>query len=222
MAVKFSQFTTGSSLADIDYFVGYKGTDNIQVAKSLLSGTTYTVDVPAATTNINLAGSDSTNDAIILTGGQNITLSRTSANEINIATTTLGDTYTLQAGAKSGSSVPLQLDANAGTDSAVNLTQGTGITLTQTSATEITIAATATGTTVVKDQFTGNNSTTVFALSTAPSSVDNVNVYISGVYQNSLDASGTANYSITGTTNITFTTAPPTTVANGIEIVITQ
>ena len=76
MAVKFSQFTTGSSLADIDYFVGYKGTDNIQVAKSLLSGTTYTVDVPAATTNINLAGSDSTNDAITLTGGQNITLSR--------------------------------------------------------------------------------------------------------------------------------------------------
>ena len=39
MAVKFSQFTTGSTLADIDYFVGYKGTDNIQVAKSLLSGT---------------------------------------------------------------------------------------------------------------------------------------------------------------------------------------
>ena len=80
MAVKFSQFTTGSSLADIDYFVGYKGTDNIQVAKSLLSGTTYAVDVPAATTNINLAGSDGTNDAITLTGGQNITLSRTSAN----------------------------------------------------------------------------------------------------------------------------------------------
>ena len=222
MAVKFSQFTTGSSLADIDYFVGYKGTNNIQVAKSLLSGTTYTIDVPAGTESINLAGSDGTNDAITLTGGQNITLSRTSANEINIATTTLGDTYTIKAGAKAGSSVPLQLDAAAGTDSAVNLTQGAGITLTQTSATEITIAATATGTTVVKDQFTGNNSTTVFALSTAPSSVDNVNVYISGVYQNSLDASGQANYSITGSTNITFTTAPPTTAANGIEIVITQ
>ena len=66
MAVKFSQFTTGSTLADIDYFVGYKGTDNIQIAKSLLSGTTYTIDVPAATTNINLAGSDATNDAITL------------------------------------------------------------------------------------------------------------------------------------------------------------
>jgi len=221
MAVKFSQFTTGSSLADIDYFVGYKGTDNIQVAKSLLSGTTYTIDVPAATTNINLAGSDSTNDAITLTGGQNITLSRTSANEINIATTTLGDTYTLQAGAKAGSSVPLQLDAAAGTDSAVNLTQGTGITLTQTSATEITIAATATGTSVVKDQFTGNNSTTAFTLSVTPTAADNLNIFISGVYQNSLDSSGTANYTVAGTT-LTFATAPPTTAANGIEVVITE
>jgi len=221
MAVKFSQFTTGSTLADIDYFVGYKGTDNIQVAKSLLSGTTYTVDVPAATTNINLAGSDSTNDAITLTGGQNITLSRTSANEINIATTTLGDTYTLQAGAKVGSSVPLQLDALAGTDSAVNLTQGSGITLTQTSATEITIAATASGTSVVKDQFTGNNSTTAFTLSVTPTAADNLNIFISGVYQNSLDSSGTANYTVAGTT-LTFATAPPTTAANGIEVVITQ
>jgi len=221
MAVKFSQFTTGSSLADIDYFVGYKGTDNIQVAKSLLSGTTYTIDVPAATTNINLAGSDSTNDAITLTGGQNITLSRTSANEINIATTTLGDTYTLQAGAKAGSSVPLQLDAAAGTDSAVNLTQGTGITLTQTSATEITIAATATGTSVVKDQFTGNNSTTAFTLSVTPTAAANLNIFISGVYQNSKDSGGTANYTVAGTT-LTFATAPPTTAANGIEVVITQ
>jgi hypothetical protein len=221
MAVKFSQFTTGSSLADIDYFVGYKGTDNIQVAKSLLSGTTYTIDVPAGTESINLAGSDGTNDAITLTGGQNITLSRTSANEINIATTTLGDTYTIKAGAKAGSSVPLQLDAAAGTDSAVNLTQGAGITLTQTSATEITIAATATGTTVVKDQFTGNNSTTAFTLSVTPTAAANLNIFISGVYQNSKDSGGTANYTVAGTT-LTFATAPPTTAANGIEVVITQ
>ena len=33
MAVKFSQFTTGATLADIDYFVGYQGTDNVQVPK---------------------------------------------------------------------------------------------------------------------------------------------------------------------------------------------
>ena len=221
MAVKFSQFTTGATLADIDYFVGYKGTNNIQIAKALLSGTTYTIDVPAATTNINLAGSDATNDAITLSAGQNITLTRTSGSEINIATTTLGDTYTLQAGAKVGSSVPLQLDAFSGTDSAVNLTEGSGITLTQTSATEITVAATATGTTVVKDQFTGDNTTTGFTLSTTPSSADNINIYISGVYQNSLDSGGVANYSVAGTT-LTFVTAPPTTATNGIEVVITQ
>ena len=167
MAVKFSQFTTGSTLADIDYFVGYKGTDNIQVAKSLLSGTTYTIDVPAATTNINLAGSDSTNDAITLTGGTDISLTRVSASEISIASTATGDTYTLQAEAKAGSSVPLKLDAATGSDSTVNLTEGTGITLTQNSATEITIASAA-GTTVTKDQFTGNNSTTGFTLSVTP------------------------------------------------------
>ncbi|MCP4322602.1 MAG: hypothetical protein GY787_12305 [Alteromonadales bacterium] len=220
MAVKFSQFTTGSSLADIDYFVGYKGTDNIQVAKSLLSGTTYTVDVPAATTNINLAGSDATNDAITLTAGTDIALTRVSASEISIASTATGDTYTIKAGTKAGSSVPLQLDAATGTDSAVNLTEGTGITLTQTSATEITIASAA-GTTVVKDQFTGNNSTTAFTLSVTPTAAANLNIFISGVYQNSKDSGGTANYTVAGTT-LTFATAPPTTAANGIEVVITQ
>ena len=220
MAVKFSQFTTASALSDISHLVGYKGTDNVQIAPSLLAGTTYTLDVPAATTNINLAGSDSTNDAITLTGGTDITLTRTSASEITIASTASGDTYTLQAGAKAGSSVPLQLDAAAGSDSTVNLTEGTGITLTQNSATEVTIASAA-GVTISKDQFTGNNSTTAFTLSTTPTSADNLNIFISGVYQNSKDSGGTANYTVAGTT-LTFATAPPTTATNGIEVVITQ
>ena len=220
MAVKFSQFTTASALSDISYLVGYKGTDNVQIAPSLLAGTTYTLDVPSATTNINLAGSDSTNDAITLTGGTDITLTRTSASEITIASTASGDTYTLQAGAKAGSSVPLQLDAAAGSDSTVNLTEGTGITLTQNSATEVTIASAA-GVTISKDQFTGNNSTTAFTLSVTPTSADNLNIFISGVYQNSKDSGGTANYTVAGTT-LTFATAPPTTATNGIEVVITQ
>ena len=221
MAVKFSQFTTASQLSDISYLVGYKGTDNVQITPSLLAGTTYTLDVPAAgTPSINLAGSDGTNDAITLTQGTDITITRTSASEITIASTASGDTYTLQAGTKAGSSVPLQLDAAAGSDSAVNLTEGTGITLTQNSATEITIASAA-GTTVVKDQFTGNNSTTAFTLSVTPTSADNLNIFISGVYQNSKDSGGSANYAVAGTT-LTFTTAPPTTATNGIEVVITQ
>ena len=90
MAVKFSQFTTGATLADIDYFVGYQGTDNVQVPKALLTGTTYTVDVPAATTNINLAGSDGSNDAVTLTAGTDIALTRVSDSEISIASTSSG------------------------------------------------------------------------------------------------------------------------------------
>tara|TARA_Y100001963_G_scaffold21830_1_gene28305 strand:- start:2274 stop:2936 length:663 start_codon:yes stop_codon:yes gene_type:complete len=220
MAVKFSQFTTGAALSDISYLVGYKGSDNIQIAPSLITGTTYTVDVPTATTDINLAGSDGTNDAITLTQGTDITITRTSASELTIASTASGDTYTLQAGAKAGSSVPLELDALAGSDSSVSLTEGTGITLTQTSASEITIASAA-GVTVTKDQFTGDNATTAFTLSVTPSGADNVQIYISGVYQNSLDSSGTANYTVAGTT-LTFATAPPTTAANGIEVVIIE
>ena len=221
MAVKFSQFTTGSSLADIDYFVGYKGTDNIQVAKSLLSGTTYTVDVPAATTNINLAGSDGTNDTISLIEGSNITLTHTSTSSITIAATVpASDTYDLNATAD-GSNVDLNLTSGSGTDnSVVQFTAGTGITLTRTGAQEITFASAA-GTTVVKDQFTGNNSTTAFTLSVTPTAADNLNIFISGVYQNSKNSGGTANYSLSGA-DLTFTTAPPTTAANGIEVVITQ
>ena len=219
MAVKFSQFTTGSSLADIDYFVGYKGTDNIQVAKSLLSGTTYTVDVPAATTNINLAGSDGTNDAITLIGGTDITLAHTSTSSITINSTASGDTYTLGA-TTDGSNVDLNLDAAAGSDTTVQLTAGTGMTITQSGGNNVTFASAA-GVTMTKDQFTGNNSTTAFTLSVTPTAANNLNIFISGVYQNSKDSGGTANYTVAGTT-LTFATAPPTTAANGIEVVITE
>ncbi len=218
MAVKFSQFTTASQLSDISHLVGYKGTANVQIPPSLLAGTTYTLDVPVGTQNINLAGSDSSNSALTLIGGTNITLNRDSASQITINGAD-GDTYELKALGKTGSSVPIQLDATVGSDSQVSLTEGTGITLTQNSATEITIASAA-GVTITKDQFTGNNSTTAFTLSTTPTGADNLNIFISGVYQNSKDSGGTANYTVAGTT-LTFATAPPTTAANGIEVVIT-
>lgn len=36
MAVKFSQFTVGATLNDIDYLVGYKSTNNVQIPVSLV------------------------------------------------------------------------------------------------------------------------------------------------------------------------------------------
>jgi len=277
MAIKFSEFNVGATTSDIDYLVGYKNTDNVQIPVGLVgTNTTYTVSTAQAGANetITLTGSDSSTDLITITAGNDISLTDDGAgNGFTIASTVVGDTYTigtstngssvdvnldaaagadtnitltpgtglsitqaadvvtltntapgdtytLGAGAKAGSSVPLNLDAATGSDSVVNLTEGTGITLTQTSATEITIEGSA-GTTVVKDQFTGNNSTTAFTLSVTPTAAANLNIFISGVYQNSVDSGGTANYSVSGTT-LTFVTPPPTTATNGIEVVITQ
>jgi hypothetical protein len=278
MAVKFSQFNVGASASDIDYIVGYKSTDNVQIPIGLVTAnTTYAVSTAqdGANESLILTGTGpASTDVITLTAGNDITLTDDGAGNgftiastasgdtytigtstngsgvdvnldaaagadsnitltpatgisivqtagvVTLTNTAPGDTYTLQAGAKSGTSVPLNLDAATGSDSVVNLTEGTGITLTQTSATEITIAGSA-GTTVIKDQFTGNNSTTAFTLSVTPTAAANLNIFISGVYQNSVDSGGTANYTVSGTT-LTFVTPPPTTGTNGIEVVITQ
>ena len=277
MAIKFSQFTVGSTTSDIDYLVGYKDADNIQIPVGLVgTDTTYGISTAQSGSNetITLTGSDSSTDLITITAGNDISLTDDGAgNGFTIASTVVGDTYTIgtstngssvdvnldaaagadsnitltpatgisiaqvagvvtitntapgdtysiNAGTKVGDSVPINLDAATGSDSVVSLTEGTGITLTQTSATEITIDGSA-GTTVIKDQFTGNNTAAVFTLSTSVSSAANLNIFIGGVYQNSVDSGGAANYTVSGTT-LTFVTAPPTTGTNGIEVVITQ
>ncbi len=62
-------------------------------------------------------------------------------NTLNVPVYT-GDTYDLTALQKSGTSVPLKLNAASGTDSQVSFTEGANITLTRNSAEEITISAT--------------------------------------------------------------------------------
>ena len=49
------------------------------------TNTTYDLTVPASTTDIRLAGSDGVNDDVTITGGANITVTRTSATELSIA-----------------------------------------------------------------------------------------------------------------------------------------
>jgi hypothetical protein len=86
------------------------------------------------------------------------------------------------------------------------------------------------GVTITKEQETGDGTTTDFTLTTAAGcTVDNLAIYISGVYQNKLDASGAANFTVEAGANPTLQfvsggtpTAPPVTAANGIEIVITR
>jgi len=86
------------------------------------------------------------------------------------------------------------------------------------------------GVTITKEQETGNGTITDFTLTTAAGcTVDNLAIYISGVYQNKLDASGAANFTVGAGANPTLQfvsggtpTAPPVTATNGIEIVITR
>lgn len=255
---------------------------------------TYTLPISGTSSAVTatLTGSAGDTDPVVVTAGNDISFASITAGGFTINSNATGDTYTLQAGTKAGTSVPLQLDAATGTDSTVNLTEGTGVTLTQNSSTEITIdaavvsvdettAGTSSGTPIVvnpttgnvlvqsmayaggsnvghvpaggsagqyldgasgawttlpstlsisKQQFTGNSSTTDFTLTTASGcTVDNLAIYISGVYQNKLDASSAANFTVGAGTNPTLQfvsggtpTAPPTTATNGIEVVITR
>jgi len=70
---------------------------------------------------------------------------------------------------------------------------------------------TASGASVVTNQFTGNGSTTTFTLSYAPQIKDHTGVFIDGVYQNK------AGYSVT-TTALTFDTAPPLNSAIEVQV----
>ena len=88
--------------------------------------TTYTVDVPTATTSINLKGSDGTDDAIVLTGGTNVTLSRTDASTIDIAATDTNTTYTAGTGLTlTGTVFSADIDATQATSATNSLSTTT-------------------------------------------------------------------------------------------------
>ena len=85
------------------------------------------------------------NSQVKVVAGSNITLTRDNSAQITIDAAS-GDTYDLNAGAKTGTKVPLNLTSGSGTDnSTVNLAEGANITLTQVSPTEIQIESTGGG-----------------------------------------------------------------------------
>ena len=134
MAIKFSEFNVGATTSDIDYLVGYKNTDNIQIPVGLVAAdTTYAISTAQAGANetITLTGSDSSTDLITITAGNDISLTDDGAgNGFTIASTVVGDTYTIGT-STNGSSVDVNLDAAAGADSNITLTPATGISISQ-------------------------------------------------------------------------------------------
>ena len=163
MAIKFSEFNVGATTSDIDYLVGYKNTDNVQIPVGLVgANTTYTVSTAQAGANetITLTGSDSSTDLITITAGNDISLTDDGAgNGFTIASTVVGDTYTIGT-STNGSSVDVNLDAAAGADSNITLTPVGGITITQ-AADVITIDSTAVNGTVTS---VGTTTTDIAAL----------------------------------------------------------
>ena len=148
MAVKFSQFNVGASASDIDYIVGYKSTDNVQIPIGLVTAnTTYAVSTAqdGANESLILTGTGpASTDVITITAGNDITLTDDGAgNGFTIASTVVGDTYTIGT-STNGSSVDVNLDAAVGTDSNITLTPATGISIVQTAGV-VTLTNTAPG-----------------------------------------------------------------------------
>ena len=78
---------------------------------------------------------------------------------VKFGTGTIGDTYAINV-TQDGDNVDLKLDANSGTDSTVQLTAGSNVTLTRNDAQQVTIAASGGGITVKDESTTLNTSAT--------------------------------------------------------------
>ena len=189
-------------------------------------GDTYSINasVNASESNdvdLNLDAGSGTDSAIRLTAGTNINLTRNGAQQVTIASTASGgDTYDLNA-TQDGNNVDINLTSGSNNDnSVVQLTAGTGITLTRNSAAEVTVASSASGNAgqvTTQINISGSSPTqatdgsrTQFTISSTPASENNLQIYLDGVYQ-SKDT-----FSVSGTT-VTLSTAPPT--GSSLEII---
>ena len=208
------------------------------------TNTTYTVDVPAGTTSINLKGSDATDDPIVLVGGTDIGLVRDSANQITINSQAVGGVTSVDeiaAGTSTGipiivspttGAVKIQSMAFSGAAKVghVPSSDAAGQTTDFLRADGTWATPASAGISIDKQTFTGNGTLTDFTLTTAAGcTADNLNIYISGVYQNSVDASNAVTYTVGSGLNpiLQFVsagtaTAPPVTATRGIEVVITR
>lgn len=91
-------FNVPSVTYDAQGHITSTGSTTLTLPSADDTNTTYDLTVPISTTAIRLAGSDSTNDDITITGGTNVTVTRTSATELTIAAADTNTTYTAGTG----------------------------------------------------------------------------------------------------------------------------
>ena len=118
--------------------------DTITIATTVVdTNTTYTVSAQDGTAGkkiIRLTGSDASTDDVTLVAGTNVTLTR-STDEITIDATDTNTTYSISAETATGGT-NLRLTGSDATTDNVKLAEGTGITVTRTDDSTITIATT--------------------------------------------------------------------------------
>jgi hypothetical protein len=151
MAVKFSGFTLKSASADVNYLVGYTGSENVQIPVPNID-TIYDIeasDPGGGNVNVDLkgtrTGSTIVDQTVLITAGTNITLGSisTAGFTINAASST-DTTYTLPVGGTS-SAVTMTLTGSDLVDDVVTITAGTDIAFSTITAAGFTIDSSATG-----------------------------------------------------------------------------
>ena len=194
-------------------------------------GDTYTLSASQDGNNVDLlldagSGTDST---VQLTAGNNITLTRSSAQEVEIASSGGGGgTVTVQKNVytANGSTTAFNTTSAIANENNVQVyldgvyqskdnytTSGSTVTISTAPANGTSVELihmVAIDGVIARDSFTGNGSTTAYVLSMSISDENATQVYLDGVYQSK------DNYSTSGST-LTFSTAPPNGTA--IEVV---
>jgi hypothetical protein len=194
-------------------------------------GDTYTLSATQDGDNVDIlldagSGTDST---VQLTAGNNITLTRSSAQEIEIASSGGGGgTVTVEKNVYTGDGSDTTFNTSTAIVNENNVqvyidgvyqskdnytTSGSTVTFStappNTTSVEL-IHMVAVDGVIARDGFTGNGSTTAFVLSMSITNENATQVYIDGVYQSK------DNYTTSGST-LTFSTAPPNSAA--VEVV---
>jgi len=143
--------------------------DEITITNSGM-GTTYSISAETATggTNLRLTGSDASTDNVKFAEGTGITVTRTDADTITIATTVVdtNTTYSISAETATGGANLRLTDSAAGTDD-VKIASGTGVTVSRTDANTIDVAIGQAVATSDSPQFAAVNVDTVANIDTA-------------------------------------------------------
>ena len=116
---------------------------NYVPSSDINTNTTYTVssETGVGGVNIRLTGSDATTDDVLLVASTGLNITRTDSNTITLTNTVSNTTYTVSVESIVSGTRTLRLTGSNATIDDITFTQGSGITLSSASTSEMTITA---------------------------------------------------------------------------------